>query len=92
MKLILALAVVAAANAFTTSPGMFAIRGKTSLQSARPDASSMIAEAMAASKTFGASSVEARLAWEAVEEMDSADNRYVHEGPLMRCTPRFLVA
>jgi hypothetical protein len=27
-----------------------------------------------------------------VEEMDSADNRYVHEGPLMRCTPRFLVA
>jgi hypothetical protein len=78
MKLILALAAVTAANAFTTSPGMFAVRGKTSLQNARPDASSLIAEAMEASKKFGAASVEARLAWETVEEMDASDNRYVH--------------
>ena len=47
------------------------------LQSARADASELIQEAMAASKKYGAASPEARLAWEAVEDMDAADNRYV---------------
>ena len=34
-----------------------------------------IQEAMAASKKFGPTSKEARVAWEAVEEMDASDNR-----------------
>jgi hypothetical protein len=41
----------------------------------RPDTSSLIQEAMAASKKFGPTSKEARLAWEAVEEMDSSTNQ-----------------
>jgi hypothetical protein len=35
----------------------------------------MIKAAMEAGKKFGAASPEARIAWEAVEEMDSSDNR-----------------
>jgi len=45
----------------------------TSLKAA--DSSDLIAAAVAASKEYGAASVEARLAWEDVEEVDSADNR-----------------
>jgi len=41
----------------------------------RPDATSAIQEALEASKKFGATSPEARLAWEAVEELDSSDTR-----------------
>jgi hypothetical protein len=74
MKLLFALSVVVSASAF--APGMFAVRGKTSLQSSvRPDTSKWIAEALAAGEKYGPASPEARLAWEAVEEMDSADNR-----------------
>ena len=44
----------------------------------RPDTSELIKEAMAAAKQFGATSAEARLAWETVEEMDSSTRtRYV---------------
>jgi len=45
----------------------------TSLK-AHADSSSLIDIALAASKKYGAASVEARLAWEDVEEVDSADN------------------
>lgn len=41
----------------------------------RPDTSALIQEAMQASKTFGPTSTEARLAWEAVEEMDASTNQ-----------------
>ena len=39
------------------------------------DASSAIAEAMRVSKQYGIHSPEAAVAWDAVEEMNAADNR-----------------
>ena len=45
------------------------------LHNARVDTTDAIQEAMAASKKFGPTSKEARVAWEAVEEMDASDNR-----------------
>ena len=48
----------------------------TILQAAvRPDTSNIIQEALAKSKEFGPTSTEARLAWEAVEEMDASTNQ-----------------
>ena len=41
--------------------------------SARPDASDAIQEALRISKEHGATSIEARVAWETVEEMDASD-------------------
>ena len=38
----------------------------------RPDASELIKQAMAAGKEFGATSKEARLAWETVEELSAS--------------------
>jgi hypothetical protein len=43
--------------------------------STRVDSSNLVKEALEISKKFGASSPEARLAWEAVEEVDASDNR-----------------
>ena len=40
----------------------------------RPDSSKEVAEALRISKQFGASSKEARVAWDIVEEMDSSCN------------------
>ncbi|KAL3945050.1 MAG: hypothetical protein SGBAC_000841 [Bacillariaceae sp.] len=40
----------------------------------RVDTSDLIEEALTASKTYGASSPEARLAWDVVEEIDAMDN------------------
>jgi hypothetical protein len=75
MKLTLSLAFLAA-TAHGFSPAAFGVRRSTLLQStARPDSSVLIQDALAASKKFGAASSEARLAWEAVEEVDSSDNR-----------------
>lgn len=63
----------ASANAFAPT-ATFGVRS-TSLFATGVDSSGLIKEAMAASKEFGAASPEARVAWEAVEEMDSSDNR-----------------
>jgi hypothetical protein len=63
------------ANAFAPTP-TFGVRStSTSLFASGVDSSGLIREAMEASKKFGAASPEARVAWEAVEEMDSSDNR-----------------
>ena len=43
----------------------------------RVDSSEMIEAALAASKEFGPTSKEARVAWDQVEEMDASDNRCV---------------
>lgn len=43
----------------------------------RPDTSPYIQAAIEASEKYGSTSEEARLAWETVEEMDAADNRFV---------------
>lgn len=50
------------------------IRTPTHLQ-ARADASAAIKAALDASKKFGATSPEARVAWDTVEEIDASDNR-----------------
>jgi hypothetical protein len=47
----------------------------TQLQAARADASVAIKAALDASKKYGATSPEARVAWATVEEIDSSDNR-----------------
>jgi hypothetical protein len=59
------------ATAFAPSPS-FGVRSTALNVEVRPDTSKFVKEAMAASKEFGATSKEARLAWEAVEEMDSS--------------------
>jgi hypothetical protein len=64
----------ASAHAFAPTAPTFGVRS-TSLFATGVDSSGLIKEAMAASKEFGAASPEARVAWEAVEEMDSSDNR-----------------
>ncbi|KAL3945049.1 MAG: hypothetical protein SGBAC_000840 [Bacillariaceae sp.] len=72
--------------AATSSPTTNAFLSKFGIQSqwkeaplavrryTRVDTSDLIEEALAASKTYGASSPEARLAWEVVEEIDAMDN------------------
>lgn len=84
----LALSLPAATQAF--APALFGTttaRPSTLLQTtARPDASSAIQEALAASKQFGPTSPEARIAWEAVEDMDSSDTRCVQVAA--PCPPR----
>ena len=67
------------ATAFTVVPSLQTHLRSASLLSAvtRPDTSSAIEQAMKVSQKYGASSREAAVAWDAVEEMDSSDNRYV---------------
>ena len=83
------LAIIAAAAAATTTtsvtevsafvPSSFRRSTTTtfvsSLSSTRVDSADLVKEALEISKKFGASSPEARLAWEAVEEVDASDNR-----------------
>jgi hypothetical protein len=76
MKLALAFTLSTSVAAFTVAPSFSSFRSTTSL-SARPDSSAAIQQAMEISKTYGASSPEAAVAWDAIEEMDASDNRYV---------------
>lgn len=71
MKLFLVAALASSAAAFAPVPSA---RINTALQAAGADA---IEAALAASKEHGATSKEARVLWDIVEEMDSADNRCV---------------
>eukprot|EP00980_Cylindrotheca_fusiformis_P007698 scaffold1624_cov105-Cylindrotheca_fusiformis.AAC.9 len=71
MKVALFALMAVTANAF--SPAPVHMRNPTQL-SERVDSSDLVKKALEASKKFGASSPEARLAWEAVEEVDSSDN------------------
>lgn len=57
---------VTGANAFSAKPPGRAVR---------PDTSAAVEEALKVTAAFGINSNEARIAWETVEEMDSADNR-----------------
>ena len=73
-KLSVVLVFAVAANGFV--PTQFSVRRNVAgLFSTRPDTSEYVAAALEASKKFGSTSKEARLAWEQVEEMDSSDNR-----------------
>ena len=75
MKFSLAILALAASSAQAFSPR--SISPRSTQLAARVDSSSLVEEALAASKKYGASSPEARLAWEAVEEVDASDNRWV---------------
>lgn len=73
------LALIAAFAASTSTTDAFTANlnsknFKTSLMAARIDSSDLVAEAMKVTEKFGATSAEARLAWEAVEEVDASDN------------------
>ena len=70
------MAALLAGSASAFAPSTFGVRQSTMLMM---DSSKAVEAAMAASKEFGATSPEARVAWDTVEEMDAADgNRYVH--------------
>ena len=86
MKLLFSSALLLAASLTTTTTTAFVIPQSQRQQhftpaalksTVRPDASQAIQDALAASEKYGAGSPEARIAWEVVEDMDSADNRYV---------------
>ena len=51
----------------------------------------LVKEAMEISKKYGATSPEARVAWEAVEEVQANDNRYVWRTRRESCSVSFLV-
>ncbi|CAB9507090.1 expressed unknown protein [Seminavis robusta] len=86
MKLSLSLAFLAATAVHGFAPSTVGFRATTSLKSVdRPDASAAIEAAMAATKEFGATSTEARMAWETVEEMDAADTSAATGGSLDEC-------
>jgi hypothetical protein len=77
MKLLLLFPLAAAAFAPSTQRHVACTRLSAVKTSRRPDATEAIKVALDASKKFGATSVEARVAWDTVEEIDSSDNRYV---------------
>lgn len=76
MKLAWILVVLPLVRGFQLAPATKrSISTTTLLQgTSRPDASDAIAEALRISKEFGASSDEARVAWDIVEELDASDS------------------
>lgn len=66
--LIAALCLAAVAHGFSASP----VR-----KIARPDTANLVEDALKISAAFGLDSKEAAVAWDAVEEIDASDNRYV---------------
>lgn len=75
---ILIAALSSSAEAFAPAPfGLARTTTTTTSLFVRIDASTLIEEAREASKKYGPASPEARVAWEAVEEVDSADNSAV---------------
>jgi hypothetical protein len=62
-----------ATAAFSVVPSRPNTRMLIVQRQARPDSSAAVADALRISKEFGKTSKEAKLAWETVEEMDSAD-------------------
>ena len=89
--LLLITATSSAVNSFTThsnnvlrrsvrpaTPNFAHVSFKTAcFGTVRPDASDAIADAFRLSEEFGASSSEARVAWDIVEEMDSGRCTYL---------------
>lgn len=73
MKLLIAAIVASTASAF--APSMSHGVRSTALFNSRVDSSAAVEAALAATKEFGATSPEARVLWDIVEEMDSSDNR-----------------
>lgn len=80
MKLYLSILFIQSAAAFAPAATTKAFVSQTALAMSRPDASQAIKEAMAASKKYGATSKEAMIAWDIVEEMDSSDMSAAYTG------------
>jgi hypothetical protein len=74
MKFLLALSLLFTCEAFVPS-SRFGVQTPTALNEQRGDASEAIKAAMEASRTFGGTSSEARVAWDIVEEINASDNR-----------------
>lgn len=62
------------ASAFMAHQPSFVV-SKTQLSAVHPDATAAIEAAVKASKNFGPTSPEARVAWDIVEEVSASDNR-----------------
>jgi hypothetical protein len=75
MKSSLAFCILAATASSTTAFAPTLTTKFTTALFDRVDSSDLVNEALEISKKFGATSPEARLAWEAVEEVDASDNR-----------------
>ena len=73
LSLTLTIACVASSQAFMTSP-LKRSSGTTLFASQDSDA---VNQALEASRNFGPSSKEARVAWDIVEEIRASDNRWV---------------
>jgi len=78
LSISLFLAAATAANAFAPTP--VGTRNSMRLHTTRPDTTQYVAAALQASKTYGATSKEAQIAWETVEEMSSSDNSSAYSG------------
>ena len=76
LSIAVASASIARVCAFTASHQLgFLRQSTTTLQGTlRPDATTAISDALRISEEFGATSNEARVAWDIVEEIDSSDN------------------
>lgn len=83
MKFVLPAVVAALASssieAFTAK---ISPRTTTQLKAVRSSSDALVAEALALSNKYGATSKEARLAWEAVEEINASDNSVASMGNL----------
>jgi len=85
MKFSLAFLVATASStaAFTSQLPVRRQVSSTRMMATQTDASALTAEAMKISKKFGATSSEAALAWEAVEEVNASDNSVASMGSLV---------
>lgn len=73
LSLTLAFACVASSQAFMSNP--LKRSSGTTLMASKDSDSSAVKEALEASRKFGPSSKEARVAWDIVEEIRASDNR-----------------
>jgi Holliday junction resolvase RusA-like endonuclease len=75
MKFLVAAVAFLASNTVAFAPAAF---GRPSFQlqaTVRPDTSQYVKQALEAVEKYGATSKEARLAWETVEEMDASNRQ-----------------
>jgi hypothetical protein len=84
MKFVLGIATTAAMAVTTTAftANLSRASRRDSRLAARVDSSDLVKEAMKLSKKYGSTSAQARLAWEAVEDVDARDNSVATLGSL----------
>eukprot|EP00565_Helicotheca_tamesis_P008586 CAMPEP_0185728804 /NCGR_PEP_ID=MMETSP1171-20130828/4199_1 /TAXON_ID=374046 /ORGANISM="Helicotheca tamensis, Strain CCMP826" /LENGTH=203 /DNA_ID=CAMNT_0028397549 /DNA_START=50 /DNA_END=661 /DNA_ORIENTATION=+ len=81
MKYTLFLAALLSSSASAFAPSSNRVWGSsTALQNSRVDSSEAVKAALDATKKYGATSPEARVAWDIVEEMDASDNSVASQG------------